>query len=307
MKKPYQLSTRFLVLMLSFFCFRSQGQENKYPRLQIVEQHSAFYNGYLNNKAIVFYLEAWGAENRFQDYQELQGWVQWAEDSQQIVLHGVLSDDDFLLFSGERLRDSLMNGISDYHASIDYQHVPEITVWEMADALELVKDEFKFRKVGKETNAVFGDDSLDLNLFFEGYKLNRRQEFLILSEEEALDLAALGLEARNYTMIASGEGVILLRYFYYSNTWNPMGRCGAGFELGLYLLNFSEEGFFLEAKHFPIESCWTGFLAEIELMGSDLKLEYLENEVLKTRTINLEAFEESPKRIYDQLLIDLDY
>jgi len=296
-----------LVLLLSLLCFLSQAQDTDYPKVQMVEQHSAFFNGYLKNEAVVFYLEAWGSENMFQDYQELQGWFQWAEDSQQIVLHGVLSDDDFLLFSGDRLRDSLMNGISDYHASIDYQHVPEFTVWEMADALKLAEGEYKFKKVGKETTAVFGDDSLDLNLFFEGYKLNRRQEFLILSEEEAIDLYALDLEARNYTVMASGDGAILLRYFYTSNNWNPMGRCGAGYELGIYVLHFNEAGLFLNSEHFPIESCWTGILAEIELVDTKLKLEYLDNELQGSRFIDLKVFEESPDTIYSQLMTELDY
>ncbi len=307
MKKTNQLSPKKIVLLFFLSCLIAQGQKSDYPRVQIVEQHSAFFTGYLNNEAVVFYLEAWGSENMFQDYQELQGWFKKVDDSQQVEVHGILTSDDFLLFSGERLHDSLMNGISDYHASIDYQHVPEITVWEMADALELAEGEYKFKKVGKETHAVFGDDSLDLNLFFEGYKLNRRQEFLILSEEEAIDLYALDLEARNYTVMASGDGAILLRYFYTSNNWNPMGRCGAGYELGLYVLHFNEEGLFLNSEHFPIESCWTGILAELELVDTKLKLEYLDNELQEALFIDLKAFEESPDTIYSQLMTELDY
>ncbi|MCR9154593.1 MAG: hypothetical protein NXI09_10820 [Bacteroidetes bacterium] len=298
--KLSKFSSLLLVLMGLNAALKAQAGE--YPRVELIENNAAFFDGYLEDVQLRFYLEADGERNMYSNYLDLEGWYQNKDDTSKHWISGMLYDAGFVLYEGKAISDSFDQMRYHYNDRMYSGEYPGYALADALDSLELAADELKLQFIDGKYSALRGEDSLQFRMVFDEQKLFFRREFLLLNESRSLDLYELDLSARGYSVLAKSSNQILLHYQYVSNNWNPMGRCGAGYEIGLYLIEFEKHSAVYKSnKHYVLESCWSGAYWELERKGNGIELQSME-EGEANEFIDLSDFDANPDSIYSNII-----
>lgn len=289
---------------MAVFVVQLQAQEEEVePYVFNLIQDEAIFEGSLAHEAGDFYLRRSGSDAFAHHWHYVEGWFQFRGKPEQIKVSGLFSANEVMLFTGTRIHDSIDFWRPNYD---DYEaYHEEQDLWKRLDSLESDQYQWKFRWGPTEELRYWreGDSDRRFVLFFDQSKLMRSEEYLVWGNR-SIPLAALDLNAHSFEVIAHGDSTILLRYWYISNTYNPMGRCGAGFETGLHVLFFDREGLYRSQRHIPIESCWSGYYSELVLDGDRIRILLDMDDPNKLDYLDLKSFHQAPQAIFDKVFID---
>lgn len=122
----------------------------------------------------------------------------------------------------------------------------------------------KFQFEDGQVLRVKAGDSLYFPTDLKKISCFEKREFLQIGSDR-LDLQAF-YPRRNFELLAQKPGRLVLSYRYGSNPYHPMGRCGAGEERGLLMLEI-KNGRIDSSADFPLESCYRDFYFEREELG----------------------------------------
>lgn len=290
-----------LGIPLIFFTSRLSAQnEGERPYIFELNQTEGLFEGSLDNVPGDFYLyrSDYGDFGKHWDY--VSGWFQYRGKSEQIPISGLISGPEAILFTGNSIHDSIEYWRPEYDNYRSYHD--EANLWERLDSLKANYYDWKFRWGPAKDQRYWskGEEQKRFVFFFEPSKLQRQEEYLVWGSR-SIPLGELDLGAHSFEVIAFGDSTILMRYWYISNTFNPMGRCGAGTEAGLVVLHFDRMGLYKANRHFPIESCWVGYYHELELIGDSIQFNFPGEEGSGIEYINLKSFFQEPTAIYEQV------
>lgn len=277
------------------------GAQEFHSRVEEYVIQESLFNGQIGEYPIRMYLQIVATEDRMHPYSVVEGWYSYNSVGEAIPVFGLQSGQQLLLFSGESYLDSIRELANPELDFID-GYPDLIDPWPILSSEEFDFFEERFYFTQNKAYWQKGAKKLDLRLSFDPFQLYRSFRHLVWDDGRAMDLEAMDLVGSGYSVMAENDHSILLHYIYDSNPWNPMGRCGAGFESGLYLLHFSEEGYFLKADHYPLESCNAGTYVEYSLQeDGKLKLESMGNDKHETLFIDLNVFDQSLESIMEAL------
>ncbi|WP_421753891.1 hypothetical protein [Croceimicrobium sp.] len=273
------------------------GAQDFHSRIEEHVIQESLFNGQIGDYPIRMYLQIVATEDRMHPYTVVEGWYSYNSVGTAIPIFGLQSGQQLLLFSGDAYMDSIREIA---YPELDFvDGYPDLMdPWPILSSEEF--DFFGERFHFTQDNAYWqkGAKKEELRLSFDPSQLYRSFRHLVWDDGRAMDLEAMGLVGSGYSVLAENEYSVLLHYIYDSNPWNPMGRCGAGFETGLYLIHFSVEGFFLKADHYALESCNAGTYIEYSLEEDGrLKLESMHDEGQEDLFIDLNVFDQSPGSI----------
>lgn len=291
----------YALALMAVSLVQLQAQEEKVePYVFNLIQDEAIFEGSLANVPGDFYLMHWGTNTFGKHWDYVEGWFQYRGQEEQVRVSGLFSNDEVMLFTGSDIHDSIHNWRPNYD---DYEaYHEERDLWERLDSLDSNQYTWKFRWGPRADQRYWrdGEEEKRFVLFFDQSKLTRSEEYLVWGQR-SIPLAPLDLGGHSFEVIAYGDTAILMRYWYISNTYNPMGRCGAGFETGLSLLIFDREGLYRTRRHIPIESCWSGYYNELELQGDRIQIFLDMEDRTKVEYLDLRGFHQEAQKIYDQV------
>lgn len=240
------------------------------PELKRITIRGDHFMGKIDTLFIEVYLQQINKPNYYEPYALLEGWYRSESDStNRIALKGIESAGKLLLFTGEEFRDSI-DALIDRGDAVYYEEA-YLDPWEILSDSAFDQFEERFFLQGVNSYWQRGSQFLSLQLEFDAAKLNVYDEYLCI-ENDCVDLHDLAGYHHGFELLAWSDREVLLSFSYTSNTWNPMGRCGAGIEHGLCRLSFDEQGRFLSHQFYWLESCNQGYYTNWEVEGNKLHL-----------------------------------
>lgn len=290
------------LLIFALLLFYPTFGQISQPKVHYIRVNEALFEGRIDTQFIQLYIQKISGPSRIQDYTVLEGWYRKMNDTQRVYLKGISSSDEFMLFSGEAYRDTLDRLIDrDFE---DYYNEEYIDGWAILNDPDF--DQFEIRLNQQRGNCYWqkGAERRPLILDYQQSKINYYAEFLKYNHDEAINLLELGMYHKGFSVVAWSTRTVLLNYFYDSNPWNPMGRCGAGFESGLCILHFDADGVYSHYEEFPIESCNTGVYSEYRIGENQFTLKAIRGDQVDSLSIDLLPYGISPQTFKDSLRFD---
>jgi hypothetical protein len=270
------------------------------PKVKRIQSSEAIFQGMIDTQSVEFYLVQVSGSSRFQDYAHLEGWYRfYGADTSKTPVMGIESGGELLLFSGAEYWDTLY-GIIDRGEAVYYEEAP-LDVWGILSNPDFNQFEERFCLQGGDRYWQNGEEKRPFQVDFNGAKLRVYEEYLDFKYRSDLNLLELGMYHKGFEVLAWSDGEVLLSYFYDSNPWNPMGRCGAGFESGLCRIWFDVDGGYQGHETYWLESCNSGYYAELELEEEQLNMKIFDGEVQDSVQLNLGIYQQAPAAILDSI------
>ncbi len=292
--------TRFQILILLLLFQLALFSQKESPYVLNVEQREGMFSATIGDKGAKFYLRSEGYTYYGKDWMELRGWFQFNDSDLQEQVSGIYIGQDLILFSGIEIQDSVELYTANFNDEWAYRDT--VGVWEVLDSIKPEHYDRKFRQSGNKRYTQSGDESSHFRIHLDASKLFNQKEYLIFPNGRLIDLETLNIMAREFTVVAYGDSNVLLQYFYTSNTWNPGGRCGAGYEHGLYILDFNQQGDYQGVRHIPLESCLGGLYAEWEFEGSQLMINTMNSGTdSESNSYDFSVFKQDPQTIAENM------
>jgi len=296
---------RALLFFLALFLSLQLNSQVESPKILEIETKETFWSGTIGDENFIMYVYLDAQANRLRSYELISGYLQINGQEDRIYYRGMYSGNDFVIFQTgdyeDTLYDILNRGDDIYNAHED------IDAWAIVtdSNFDLFEERWIYEKGrGQRQNTsrieLFSMHNFDRSaLFFS-------RTFLEFPQGRYLDMTTLGgirgIYHHGYEIVAWGDSAILLKFDYGSNPWNPMGRCGAGMELGLSEIIFDKERNPIAWQSWYLESCNNGIYAEYELRDSSLIIETFEpNQENQYQEIDLRKYDQSLELIMDSI------
>lgn len=291
----------YLLIFALLFVNTAFGQITQ-AKVHQIRVNDAFFEGRIDTQFIQLFVHKLSGPSRIQDYSVLEAWYRNVNDTQRVHLKGISSSDEFLLFSGQAYRDTL-DRLIDRNFE-DYNEETYLDAWSILSNPDF--DQFEIRLNQQRGNSYWqkGGQCKPLILDYDPTKINFHAEFLQYDHGQALNLLELAMDHKGFRVVAWSTRTVLLQYFYDSNPWNPMGRCGAGYESGLCILHFDADGGYSRYEEFPIESCNSGLYSEYELGDNQFTIKAFKGDAVDSLRIDLLPYGISPETFRDSLRFD---
>lgn len=254
-----KLKITFLFLLFTTISF----SQNNFPRVEKITTEDKILKGYIDKYPITIYLKFNKYSNNHLGVYSVEGWYYYDKVKSKIPLTGIYEYSELVLynFKTQEKNNELLN-----FEITKNNHWEDVKYYKN---LESFNEKFVIKK--NKSYWEKNEKKLELKLNNDNFRIRNVNEFLFLNSNMSFDLHNFGNWTWNFEIFAQKSSKIILKYNHASRLY-VQGRCGAGSEEGLILLEFNSKNKLIKFEKFILNSCNEGvYSGELEEVGKYLK------------------------------------
>lgn len=237
---------RHSLFTLLLLCFQfGFSQDYRVPEYRGYMIENEIIRGTRGDETFEFYVQKEDYSTDHFGVFTVSGWVQMGNSESKTALTGLFSPVGLFLFSPDTLEPTAVDT-----TAFEMEH------WAWMDAYQN-ESRFTEKWFFNSGPAYWTDQSDTVYLATQNdyYPIVRDMEFLEWRGGMIFNLIEWQPQLSNFQLMGAAEGRVLLAYSFPSNLYSN-GRCGAGEERGICLLQFDEQNRFVDSQIIVTESCY---------------------------------------------------